>query len=477
MNGSILAIKITSDDIKIVEIGQENGETIIRGMRHFQSGDTPPADVSEAIGKLLKEQKPRTLNTLLVMNSQEIDYRDFSFPFNSSRKVSRAINFEVSSEYPLEDHVVTHIESVTRDPGKKSFLAAIARKDALSRRIKESEDAGLQIIGITSDLSILGNYFRKEPEALVMEMGERQTLFALFVHGVPVLTRDVPIGIKQFIGGGGDPESQDLRALAGEIKRTIHSFNARTGLSLKKVHVSGNILAHREIIDALRNSLEVDFVDQLPEMTAFKLEKGSGKVNQYASLLGVAEWKRKNNSFNFFKDKFFKAQPQAIQRSYLRWGSIALLSILITVFVSMWLNMSLLERRKVFLSAETKKTFLTAFPQTKRIVDEVKQARNFLDIRKSELGRGTASSEIALLDILETISRTIPGQTSFEIRNLFWEKGKLEIDGKTDSFKTVNGIQELLSGLNEFSEVTISNAKSVNEGQNVEFKITFRLAG
>jgi Tfp pilus assembly protein PilN len=111
------------------------------------------------------------------------------------------------------------------------------------------------------------------------------------------------------------------------------------------------------------------------------------------------------------------------------------------------------------------------------VVDEVKQARTLLEARKSESAGANAFSTVSVLEILDLMSRTIPKEVSFQIVNLFWERGRVEIDGRTDSFKTVNVIQELLLKSRDFPEVTISNAKTRSEGQDVDFKITIRIAG
>jgi Tfp pilus assembly protein PilN len=109
-------------------------------------------------------------------------------------------------------------------------------------------------------------------------------------------------------------------------------------------------------------------------------------------------------------------------------------------------------------------------------VDEVRQAKNFLAARKAEQVGDTFSKELSILDAMSRMSERVPKGTPFEISNLFWERGKLEMNAKTDSFKTVNAIQELLSGAKDFSDVNISNAKMRNDGQEVEFRLTLQLA-
>jgi len=478
MNGPIIALNITSEDLKLAEISFQNGRRIARNLRHFRSEQDNNFNATDVIKKFIQEERPKTLKAFLVINSLDLDYKDFSLPFDSKKKVTGAIRFEISSEYPPNEYIVDHIESMTREPGKKSFLAAIASQEMLRKRVNEAEDAGLQIAGITSDLSTIGNYFHDENEALVMEMGERQTLFVLYTHGVPVLMRDIPIGIKDIDSKGPEIASNSgLRPLIGEIKRTIHSFNSKTGFDLNRLYVSGNVLIQQEILEALKENLELEFIEETPQMPGFNIEKPGDDLNIFASVLGAAGWRRKNRSFNFFKDEFLEAEPRAIGRSCLRWGSLTLIFFLLTVLLSSWLKIVALEQRKNFLSTEMREVFSTTFPQTKRIVDEVRQAKNFLNTRSSTLGGEHLPLQTSILDVLEIISHIIPKETNFQIMNLFWERGKIEINGKTDSFKAVNIIQELLSGSQHFSDVNMYNAKLRNDGQDVEFKITIRLAG
>jgi Tfp pilus assembly protein PilN len=481
MNGSILALNITPEDVKLLEIKHENDEKTIRRLYHGAPNNEDskdPINIAEIVKGLTQEDGPKTLHTVLVINSQDLEYRDFSFPFDSKKKAKGAISFEISSEYPSTDYIFDHIRSIAREPGKNFFLAAIADKKTLARRIREAEDAGLQLVGITSDISTLGNYFHEEDEALVMEMGEKQTLFALYTHGLPVLVRGIPTGIKELREGPKGFDREELRPLSGEIKRTIHSFNAKTGLTLSRIYVTGNILVHKEILEYVKEALELDFIEKAPHGTGFNTEERIDDLNTYASVLGAAEWKRNSGrTFNFLKDEFVREDPHAVQRRYLRWGVMILGFFLFTLLLSSWLRIAVLDKRKDFLSTQIRKTFKTTFPRTERIVDEVRQAKNILNAASLQLAQGNSSFGPSILDVLEIISRALPDETDFQIMSFFWERGKLEINGRTNSFQTVNTIKELLSGVQDFSEVNISNAKNRNDGEDVEFKVTIRLAG
>jgi Tfp pilus assembly protein PilN len=476
MNGSIIVLNITAKDLKYAEINDVGGEKRLTAVRReiFAEGD------GEAVGflrKIIAENRPLSLRTLLIISSHDLSYREFYFPFDSAKKVISAIRFETSSEFPPEDHVLDYVDTISREPGKKTFMAAIAKKEMLRRQIQMAEEAGLHVVGITSDLSTLGSYFMDEHEALVMDTGENHTLFGLFSHGLPLIVRDIPIGVSQLRTSAARNGEKDLRSLTGEIRRTLHSFNIKTGQTIDKVYVSGSILLETKLFEALKKGTELQLEEATPLTASFKTEEVTPPLNAYAALLGAAWWKKRGRSFNLFKDEFSVSVPEAIGRSYFRWAALLAGAILFAFFSSSVLDIVVLKKREAFLAQEMRKTFSSSFPGTKKVVDEVKQAKNLLNARLTDLGGTSPSSKATFLEIVQVLSRTIPEQTSFEIISLFWERGKVEVGSRTDSFKSVNAIQELLSKSGQFSEVIISNAKSRDDGKAVEFTLTLRFEG
>jgi len=477
MNRSFVALCISPEGTRLAEISQENGERVVRGLWHWKSSEDNHVQTRDLIRGLLEDGSIKARNALLVIGSEELSYRDFSFPFSSSRKVMSAIRFETSAEYPPEEYIFEPIEVISGDPGRKAFLVAIVKKDTIREKIRYAEAAGLRITGVTSDISGLGHYFVDENEALVMDVGQRQTLFVLYSHRVPMIVRGIPIGLKDIHTKETGLKQEGLRSLASEMKRTILSFNARTDLVLDRLHLSGSLLEHRPLIAALKETVDCRFIDQPPESGAFRITDRKEDLNLYAALLGTAGWKKSTKAFDFFKDESFQADTAILRRTHLKWGTVVLVSLLCAVLLSSWLKIITLHKRERFLAAETRKVFAAAFPQVKKIVDEVRQARNLIEARKAGLSEGSRSSSISLLEVMERMSVTIPRDVNFQIVNLFWERGRVEIDGRTDSFKSVNRIQELLAKSQGFPDVTISNAKTRSDNQNVEFKITIRIAG
>jgi Tfp pilus assembly protein PilN/Tfp pilus assembly PilM family ATPase len=477
MNGSFIALTLSSEEVKLAQIRQQNGTSLVQRIWHLQAEQDATVQMEARLKRLIEEKIPGTRRTLLVIGGGDVVYRDFAFPFTSSKKVAEAIRFETADEFPPAQYLVDPIESISGEPGRKSFLVAIARRDVLQQRIRSAEESGLSIIGITTDVSSLGNYFIDDNEALVMDAGLTQTLFVLYSHRVPILVREIPIGVKHLSKSSGEYKREDVRPLAGEIKRTLLSFSARSRFDLNRVYLSGSLVGQKDLIHALDEGVGFHFIDQPPSTRESEIVDQKADLNKYASILGTARWKKGIKLFDFYKEEFAGPDALASGRTYFKWAASVVVCFLFAFLVSSWLEIFAMQKRDNFLGSEIRRVFSTTFPQVTRVVDEVKQARSLFETRRSELVGASPVSTTSVLEILDLMSRIIPKEVYFQAVNLYWERGRLEIDGRTDSFKTVNVIQELLSKSRDFPEVNISNAKTRSDSQDVDFKITIRIAG
>lgn len=482
MNPTWIAVTLTEDDLKVLELVPENGTMLARSALSVraETGDSKePLDPAAHLEAYVADLPVASRQAILVLASRDVAYHEFSFPFDHARKVENAIAFELAPDPEGGDFILDHVKAVSREPGFHRFIAAQVSRETLRKRIRSLESAGLQVKGMTTDLSTLGLFFRQEDEALVMETGEQHTLFALYQHGQPVLLRTIPMGLGQVADRPEEVQPRDLSLLKGEIKRTIHSFNAKCGSKLDCLWITGTLLERDGAFEALQDRLALQPRLRSPLDLECRLEdpeQAPEAFNVFGSLLGVCLWKRKGPFFNLMKDEFLYAEKGPAHGRLLRWGLGFVGLFLLLLGLSHALDIAALQKRHDFLSAEIRRTFTSAFPQVSRVVDEVKQARNLLAARQPGLrGRNPGPGNLDLLDTLHQISATIPQGTYFQIMSLFWETGKIELHGRTGSFKTVNTIQELLAARPEFSDVAISNARQREGGEDVEFKITIRI--
>ena len=484
MNGTLFAIQVSDDDLKVLRVRRENGSSLASPIHHARFTEreeqTGNAGARERLASFMEEIQEERPPALIVLNSQDLDYLDFSFPFEAERKVRNAIEFELSTNYPPEGYIHDHVKSMGREAGYHAYITAVVPRSILTGRIRTVEGAGFRVLGVTSDVSTLGAVFREEEEALVMDTGEQHTLFALYRQGVPVLLRKIPIGMRSMQRDPGSGGAAGLAQLGAEIKRTIHSFNSKLGLELDRLYVTGNLPLHEGSLEALKQQARTEIVLKPLSEYSIPVEEppDSADPNVFAPVIGSVFWRRKNGFFNFLKDAFAREEESTVSlRRALRWGWGFVGAFLLILSLSYVLDLIALRERHEFLKSEIRSTFTSAFPQVNRIQDEVKQARNLLNAEQSALAGGNPAGNASLISALRTISVTIPENVPFQIVSLFWETGKIEIYARTDTFKTVNAVQELLAGSKDIAQATISNARHREEGQDVEFKLSIRLAG
>lgn len=476
MNNSLFAIQLTGNTLKIARIVSENGNTYASDLIHHQSVPEGAAGLDGLLEESRARFSERAPRAVLVLSSRDLDYKDFSFPFDARRKVQNAIEYELTTDYPEDRYVHGHIKVPGREPGFHGFIAAVAARSQLVEGIRAVEKAGFRIVGVTADVSTLGALFRHEEEALVMDTDEQHTLFILCRRGAPALIRKIPIGLRELeIRAGAEGPAR----FSAEIKRTIHSFNAKAGLELSRVYVTGDLPLMEELYQELRRRTgsQLEFRDTHDLEVRVEQSPDAPNAAAFAPLLGAAHWKRKDGSFDFLKGELGAGKPgltpsRLVSRAMVFAGVFALLLLL-----SHTLDLMALRARNDFLQAEIRNTFTSSFPQVTRVVDELRQARGLLHTEQAAAAGGGGEGGVSLLQALRDISLAIPEEVPFEIVSFFWETGKMEINARTDTFRTVNTIQELLEGSAVISQAVISNARHREEGQDVEFRLTVRLEG
>jgi len=267
MNESFIALNITSDETKLVRSVSRTAPAWFRVFGICRRTSCRCADA----GPHKKAGGGRDLRN--TKNSSRYQQRRnqlqaLQLSFTSSKKIAEAIKFEIADEFPLAQHIVHSIESFSIEPGKKSFLVGIVERELLQKRVREAGEAGLNIIGITNDVSTLGNYFIDENEVLVMEAGQDGFFPSLFSEIADLGAGD-PIGLKIFWRRRGI-QAETLRPLASEIKRTILSFSAKSHFDLNKIYLSGSFVTHRNLVQILNEATELHFIDQ-------SLQQGNSK--------------------------------------------------------------------------------------------------------------------------------------------------------------------------------------------------------
>ncbi len=475
MTKNILVAGIFEDNIKVISLSYVEDEIKLTRVETIDNrGDIDSRDI---IAEYIEKNGYEDSEIIIVIGSKYVNYRDFHFPFDSNSKVLKAIEFDISSEFPLENNIFDYIKGISSVPGKYRFWSAIVEKSILRSILERLQERNIRVLRVTTDVSSLGRLFRDQDDVFVMEINNKDSLFVYYIHGVPVLIRHVNIGIEGAINEDGKIDYQKANPLIREIRRTTHSFGVRTETKITEGFLTGDIHLKKEIIKWMRSVTDLNIIEELPDIQLVIEGSENEKRGLYASLIGAGLLEKRADVFNFLKGEFLKTDSFVTGKRYAIIGTGAIFLLLFVIIFSVWLNIVSLEKRKHFIETTIRRTFVSNFPHIKNVVDELRQAKNILDMKRKELMGANPLSMDSPLQVIDKISRSIPSDCFFQINSFLFENQRVEIIGQTDSFKNVNRIRSFLSGVDDFSKVDISNAKSVKDGKSIQFKITIQIKG
>ena len=82
------------------------------------------------------------------------------------------------------------------------------------------------------------------------------------------------------------------------------------------------------------------------------------------------------------------------------------------------------------------------------------------------------SARNSALHVIDELSKALPEDLNFEIRELQYSNDNLRLGGFTDSFDAVNQAADRLEQSSFFANVTITDAKMSLDGSRVDFQLS-----
>ena len=190
-----------------------------------------------------------------------------------------------------------------------------------------------------------------------------------------------------------------------------------------------------------------------------------------ALALAIRDSKDDQN-FNFRKDDFETKRPYMALNMNFRKAAVLLSVVFALLIADIGIDYYLLKERAGRLDQEMASVFRQTFPEVRRIVDPLQQMKIKINETRKLAGvlPGTAS-DIPVIEILKDISERIPSTVNINVTRIGIDLETVRISGKTDTYSTVDRIQNVLEGSGYFSEVSISSTNLDRSGNQVQFEI------
>lgn len=445
--------------------------------------ETPDEDaemrLQAVIASLREKMNLNSVSCVVAFSAEQVLCRNVRVPFRGQRKILQVLPFELEPmlPVPVEDLIIDFLPLTQREPVDYTDVIALsARKDDIASCLAVlMAGAGLDPRKVVTGGYATAQYLNTLPDmpenAIVADMrGFCCTLFLIVSRRI-CLIRTIPV-----------PETADVvTALCFSIRQTLNI--ADTGFvaddfEAKSLILTGHGLSRisEDHIEAIEEQLSMpvwrtDLLKTAPARLKKVPENWNPDQMDGALAMALAEAEGKNG-LNFRKGEFASHADWAVHRQTIIKTGIFLVIILCMFFTSLYMEVSATEEKAEKLNARIISVFKEVFPE-KPVVEPVHQMR----VAIQELQPLSAeTSGIRVIDILDTISRTIPDEIKTEFGNLVVEQPKsVSISGDTDSFNNVDIIKTRLEAAEPFRKVTIVSTETEKNTGKVRFKLKVNL--
>jgi hypothetical protein len=274
-----------------------------------------------------------------------------------------------------------------------------------------------------------------------------------------------------------------INSLCGNIRRTLYALEKIHGLDFEP---DGGFITGCGIDD-------LDFDKDMEQALGFPIER--------VDILGFADILKQQppppswipflmdnalslalmeiegaKGFNFRKGPFALKKYWVENKKNLIQTAVFFVLALSLGWFNVFLDSYFMEKRLDRLNQQITGIFTSTFPDVKKIVDPVQQMKiKIQQAKENALLPGESEKQIRAMDILNTISKTIPTDMDVTLKRFVMGSESVSISGDTDSFNSVDNIKSRLEQADIFKKIIISAANIDKFDKRVRFKLKVNL--
>jgi type IV pilus assembly protein PilM len=214
-NATTVGLDIGSGLIKLVAISHASGGPVLTKVAFTSVGNDAivegeimdPAIVAEAIKKLMASAGIKGKKVVCAVGGRDVIIKKIAMDRMKETEAREVIRWEAEQHVPFDmDNVELDFQIL--DPEAEGLqmtvLLVAAKRELVEHKLALLSDVGLEASVIDIDAFALHNAFEVNyPEAMrgvvgLVNIGHETTNINILDDGVPVLTRDIPIGTRRF---------------------------------------------------------------------------------------------------------------------------------------------------------------------------------------------------------------------------------------------------------------------------------------
>ncbi|MCK4424021.1 MAG: pilus assembly protein PilM, partial [Candidatus Omnitrophica bacterium] len=448
--------------------------------------------------------------------------RRIKIPFSGSSQIKQTVKYEVESllPFPLEDALINVYPIGGHSDGQTELLVFCVRKKSIKEHLKILNEEGFEpravYLDVISVFNLLSALEKSLPEAgLLINIGASKMNICFFSGGKIQFVRALPragIYLTQSIAQElkiDFKEAEELKkskdvfisennqGAAGEelvsgiltkavdrlkidIKQTIALSADMAEDRIQKIFLTGGSVQLKGLPEYLNKQLglEVEVFNPLDHYSHRLSPEDSAISVSSATVLGLANsgLGGASQDLDLRKEEFiYRPEFERIKKPVLIAGFMAALFFFIFI-AGLHLKAHILDTRYKELKKQTRQVFKETFPEVKRVVHEIQQAKVKLkEIKeKTNIFEGILKKEGSTLELLREISLKITKQLPVKIYSLNIDAGQIKLSGRVASYENLEQLKQKLLASDYLKTVKIDSAALTQEEKDkgVEFRLS-----
>lgn len=481
--------------------------------------------LSNFVKEILSKHDFANSTVITSLPSNYVSFRIFTLPFTNKSKIEQVIKYTVESQVPFDvEDVIIDYAILSTERGESKIIASMVKKEILSSFLADLKSVGIEPKIIDSNPSALYtlscnlHLHRKTltPFAII-DIGHEKTSICIVNSSNLLALRTIPIAGKEITEGlmkdmnvtyevaevgkieygfielkSGTTVSgkkalisqsikKSISPLINEIQRTFHFCRLNNNIEISHIYLCGGTSNLRNLPEYIAEELNIETTLLRPLDGDYNNLEGLKRPEVIPVSFGLALKEITPGKYpnpNFRKEEFAYTTVQEEIKSKVP-SFIAMAVIIILLFSgSILAKYSLLKKELDEVDNKAVQIFQSLSPETKFKKENFAQNMAILKTLEDTLNKkikllGVDNKNLSPLDILKEISSLIPKEIRVNIDELEINtiNKKVTLEGETDTFSSIDKIEQELKKSKIFVEINSKPEKGVKEGS-VKFKIT-----
>lgn len=503
----ITGVEIGHRGIQAVEISQQRKAVRMLRLVDEVLDGTPISP--QGLSLFFSEYKLHQERVVTSVPGDMLITRQISVPFRETSKIDKIISYEME---PLVPFPIQELEICYRILGQEksgsNLMVYALPKTILDQRTALFEEAGipLSMVAVSSlsaantlfqiqEIKEQGSYFHFHVSSnfSILSIYENSLLSHFqrlhwgeeaFLEKIQEITELTPGVLSQRLRELTPKETAELVEalkkqefeLTPHIRKILQAYLMKSQENpLNAFFITGAVPGLKLLPPLLETGLSTRMAIPDPRSHFEHDLRNSSATSRMHAPLGMALMQAGKDALKcgFRKKRYSLLSRFSESKQEMRYAAIILLVLVLGFFVDFFIGLQAKDFHYKQLQKETRRVFQETFPDVKNVRNELEQMKlKIVEIEKqNDIFKSVFGERPSSLDVLTELSTLIPEELELSIIDLTVDETSLRFVGWTDSFNSVNQIEQELKKSTLFEKASVSNAKVGKDKSRVNFQM------